>query len=177
MVEIVRHDPSWVFVYAAIKDHLKKLLGSCVEDIHHIGSTAVPGLDAKPFIDVDIILSNTGDMSKCRMLLERAGYEARGSRHGDGVWAFMIRSPLPGQRIYLCPPNSETHKRRKLFRDILRSHDDIRQDYAALKKVLAEHHSHDGDAYTVAKTDFIRNILSRHQNIHDAGTSRQNPPR
>ncbi|KXG87940.1 GrpB family protein [Agrobacterium bohemicum] len=176
-VKIVPHDPSWSSIYVMIEGRLKNLLGSKIAEIHHIGSTAVPGLDANPFIDVDIVLSDIIDIDPCRLLLEQAGYEARGSRHGDGVWAFMIRSPLPGQRIYLCPPKNETHRQRLLFCDILRFHDDIRQDYAALKKMLAERHSHDGDAYTVAKTDFIRNILTRYQNIHDAGTSRQNPPR
>lgn len=176
-VEIVTHDPSWPSIYRTIEGQLKGLLGAKAAEIYHVGSTAVPGLDAKPFIDVDVVLSDITDIDPCRLLLAQAGYEARGSKHGDGVWAFMIRNPLPGQRIYLCPPNSETHRQRLVFRDILRFHDDIRQDYTALKKLLAERHPHDGDAYTVAKADFIRNILSLHKNIHDAGTSRQNPPR
>lgn len=176
-VEIVPHNPSWPSIYVMIEGRLKNLLGSKAAEIHHIGSTAVPGLDAKPFIDVDVVLSKTADIDPCRLLLEQSGYEPRGSRHGDGVWAFMLRSPPPGQRIYLCPPNSETHEHRLLFLDILRFRDDIREEYAILKKALAERHSRDGDAYTVAKTDFIRNILSRHHNTNDAGTSRQNPPR
>jgi GrpB-like predicted nucleotidyltransferase (UPF0157 family) len=177
LVEIVPYDSNWPQQFTAIKAKLKELLGSRAASIEHIGSTAVPGLPAKPFIDIDIVLPDAAVMDTCRKLLENAGYEPRGSSYGDGVWAFMIRNPLPGQRVYLCPHDSVTHKKRMIFRDILRSSSDIAAAYTLLKKELAKRHTHDGDAYTAAKKEFICKAAEGILHFYDAGTSRLDPPR
>lgn len=89
--------------------------------------------------------------------MELAGFEPRGHRHGDGVYAFMVRDPLPGLRVYLCPPGSETHQNRMRFRDILRQNPSLANDYATLKMMLAETYEHDDDAYTRAQSaSFVR---------------------
>lgn len=91
-----------------------------------------------------------------------AGYEARGNRHDDAVWAFMKRSGTPHQRIYLCPPENRTHARRMVFRDHLRLHAESATAYAALKQELARKFPYDGDANTAAKTAFIDRIVDGH---------------
>ncbi|PVE63887.1 hypothetical protein DC415_15620 [Agrobacterium tumefaciens] len=67
---------------------------------------------------------------------------------------------MPGLRVYLCPPNSLTHQDRLRFRDILRQNPSLANHYATLKMALAEKYMDDGDAYTRAKSDFIRETLN-----------------
>lgn len=159
-VEIVPYDASWPIAFEKIRQDIKILLPGKFLEIEHIGSTAVPGLSAKPCIDVDIILGDLTEIDLCRAILEKAGFEPRGSRYGDGVWAFLRRNALPHQRLYLCPPNSLTHARRMLFRDRLRGNSELALQYQTLKLQLAQRHEYDGDAYTRAKTDFINKVIA-----------------
>ena len=158
-VEIVPYDASWPLEFEKIRQDIQILLPGKFLDIEHIGSTAVVGLSAKPCIDVDIILDDLTEMDFCRAALEDAGYEPRGSRYGDGVWAFLRRGALPHQRLYVCPPDSLTHTRRVLFRDRLRENSDLALQYQRLKLQLVQRYEYDGDAYTRAKTDFINTII------------------
>ncbi|CDZ57353.1 GrpB family protein [Neorhizobium galegae] len=154
-VEIVDYDPSWPACFAEAALRLAALLGDLVVSIDHVGSTAVPGLAAKPLIDIDATLRSAADMPAASGHLHSWGYEPRGSRHGDGVWAFLLRGE-PGQRAYLCPPDNETHRKRMLFRDRLRANADLAVQYEGLKYKLALEFRLDGDSYTSAKSEFIR---------------------
>ncbi|WP_105401979.1 MULTISPECIES: GrpB family protein [Neorhizobium] len=154
-VEIVDYDPSWPACFAEAAHGLAALLGDMVVSIDHVGSTSVPGLAAKPLIDIDVTLRSTTDIPASSTLLHSLGYEPRGSRHGDGVWAFLLRGE-PGQRVYLCPPDNETHRKRMLFRDRLRADADLAAAYERLKRDLALEFPLDGDGYTSAKSEFIR---------------------
>ncbi|KQZ97482.1 hypothetical protein ASD74_09930 [Rhizobium sp. Root564] len=160
LVEIVPYNADWPRLYREIQDRLEALLGEIAEGIEHVGSTAVPGLVAKPYIDIDVVLKHSTHMEEGRARMQAAGLEPRGSRHGDGVFAFMLRDPLPGLRVYLCPPNSLTQQNRLRFRDILRQNPSLANHYATLKMALAEKYKDDGDAYTRAKSDFIRETLN-----------------
>ncbi|MNL57617.1 hypothetical protein D3C87_1811930 [compost metagenome] len=99
-------------------------------------------------------------MDFCRTSLEEVGYEPRGSRYGDGVWAFLRRDTLPHQRLYLCPPDNLTHYHRILFRDRLRANINLASRYQVLKLQLAQQHEYNGDAYTRAKTEFINTVIT-----------------
>jgi GrpB-like predicted nucleotidyltransferase (UPF0157 family) len=159
-VEIVPYDALWPIEFEKIRQDIEMLLPGEFREIEHIGSTAVPGLSAKPCIDVDIILDDVIEMDFCRAILEEAGFEPRGSRYGDSVWAFLRRNALPHQRLYLCPPGSVTHARRILFRNRLREDSALARQYQTLKLQLAQRHEYDGDAYTRAKTDFINTVIA-----------------
>lgn len=163
VVEIVPYDPSWPQIYCDVEKSLRALLKDAVKSIDHVGSTSVPGLAAKPCIDVDVVLSDIAYLHECRILMEGSDYEPRGSRYGDGVWAFMMRDPLPGRRVYLCPTDSGTHFKRMRFRDILRNSHYIAETYGELKQKLAQIYREDGDGYTRAKADFIENVLKQHR--------------
>ena len=159
LVEIVPYDDSWPQLFLEITKELQDILGPSVIAIEHIGSTAVPGLPAKPVIDVDVVISTASHVASARAALVTRGYEARGNRYDDGVWAFLKRSCRPQQRVYLCPPENRTHERRLVFRDFLRSHAETAAAYATLKTELARKFPYDGDAYTAAKGDFINQIV------------------
>ncbi|TWD55212.1 HAD superfamily hydrolase (TIGR01509 family) [Agrobacterium vitis] len=162
-VEIVDYDPAWPQHFAEASRNLSAILKGAVSLIDHVGSTAVPELAAKPKIDIDVTLTEGASISDACEKLERAGYEPRGARYGDGVFAFLLHgnpeAGNPGYRVYLCPPHCETHLKRMIFRDCLRRDPELAQIYAALKKQLAEHYRYDGDAYTKAKSAFIAKTI------------------
>ena len=160
-VELVPYDPNWPAAFRRIRDKLERLLTPYVVDIEHIGSTSIPGLAAKPLIDIDIILRSSDDVPPATQLLLDQDYEPRGNRYDDDVWAFMLRDGKPQERIYLCPPNNQTHQRRIIFRDHLRSHPADMAEYAALKQELAAKFQHDGDRYTAEKRHFVDAIIDK----------------
>lgn len=160
-VEIVPYDAEWPAHFREIAALLKTLLGDRVLDIHHIGSTSIPGMAAKPLIDVDVILPTAADVIDACPLMEAAGYEPRGNRYDTDIFAFMKRTTAPRQRVYLCPEGHATHHRRMQFRDYLRTHPQAASDYQALKLKLAEAFEYDGDGYTAAKAAFVNDIVAR----------------
>lgn len=84
-VELVPYDPAWPEDFERIRDKLERLLTPCVTTIEHIGSTSVPGLAAKPLIDIDIVLRGSADIPLATRILLEQGYEPRGNRHDDEV--------------------------------------------------------------------------------------------
>jgi len=160
-VELAPYDPNWPQDFERIRDKLQRLLAPFVVTIEHIGSTSIPGIAAKPLIDVDIILRNSADISGATQILLEQNYEPRGNRYDDDVWAFMMRDSQPPERVYLCPPNNQTHERRMIFRNYLRAHPAEAVAYAKLKLKLAEIHRHDGDRYTAEKRPFIDAIIEK----------------
>ncbi|MGY5775667.1 GrpB family protein [Rhizobium sp. LEGMi135b] len=160
-VELVPYDPRWPEDYERIREKLERLLAPYIVTIEHIGSTSIPGIAAKPLIDIDIILRGSADVPAATQILLGEHYEPRGNRYDDDVWAFMRRDGRPPERIYLCPPNNRTHELRVIFRDYLRAHPSEATAYAALKLELAEIHRHDGDRYTAEKRHFVDAIIEK----------------
>ena len=118
-------------------------------------------MPAKPLIDIDVTLSSLAEVPEASGRLVEAGYEARGNRYDDDVWAFLLKGSAPKLRVYLCPPRNRTHERRLVFRDYLRHHDEAAEAYAILKRQLAARFADDGDRYTAEKSDFVREILAK----------------
>ncbi|MBB4243786.1 MULTISPECIES: GrpB family protein [Rhizobium] len=160
-VELVPYDPRWLEDYKRIREKLEGLLAPHVMTIEHIGSTSIPGIAAKPLIDIDIILRSAADVPAATRILLEQNYEPRGNRYDDDVWAFMRRNGTPPERIYLCPPNNQTHEHRVIFRDYLRKHPAEAAAYAALKLKLAQLHRYDGDRYTAEKRHFVDAIIEK----------------
>jgi GrpB-like predicted nucleotidyltransferase (UPF0157 family) len=169
LVEIVPYDQSWPGIFSAMEADLRQLLGSKAVAIDHIGSTSVPGLPAKPLIDIDVTLNGLVDIPTASAALIEAGYHPRGNRYDDDVWAFLHSGSMPRQRVYLCPPQNETHRRRLIFRDHLRNHGDVAMAYASLKERLARLFPYDGDRYTAEKSGFINDVIERACSAGDHG--------
>ena len=160
-VELVPCDPRWPGDFERIREKLERLLAPYVVTIEHIGSTSIPGIVAKPLIDIDIILRSSADVPAATRILLEQNYEPHGNRYDDDVWAFMRRDGRPPERIYLCPPNNRTHERRVIFRDYIRAHPAEAAAYAALKLELAGMHRHDGDRYTAEKRHFVDAVIEK----------------
>lgn len=167
-VEIVAYDPAWPQDFERISTKLELLLTPYVMAIEHIGSTSIPGIAAKPLVDIDIILRSSADIAAATRILLDQSYEPRGNRYDDDVWAFMLRNGKPPERVYLCPPKNRTHEKRIIFRDHLRAHRADAEAYVNLKLELAELHRHDGDRYTAEKRHFVDAIIEKAEGMRRA---------
>lgn len=160
VVEIVAYDAEWPQRFQAERDALVRLLGRwLVGAPEHIGSTSVPGLAAKPVIDIMApvaSLAASRDAVPCAAELGYCHYpyQAR-SMH----W---FCKPSPARRthhLHLVPLGSRLWQERLAFREALRSSAELRAEYEALKRELAARFRTDRDAYTEAKTPFVRRVL------------------
>jgi GrpB-like predicted nucleotidyltransferase (UPF0157 family) len=167
-VEIVDYDPAWPALFAAERGRLLALLDGLVDDVHHIGSTAVQGLAAKPKIDMDAVLRANGLLPEAIERVRSGGaYDYHGDPYGDGRWTFT-RGRSSGTRLYLCGPDNEAHAKRLLFCNWLRTHPNDAAAYAALKRKLAVAAKDDFAFYTKGKSDFVAGILRRAAAHHDS---------
>ena len=170
-VAVVPYDPRWPELFRREKEHLRNCLpGNLIGRIEHFGSTAVPGLAAKPVVD---ILVEVADLQATRArivpVLESQGYDYfwRPTRGDDGppfyAW-FIKRDPSSGTRthhIHMVEPHFAEHWDRLLFRDYLIDHPQAAEEYQNLKLRLAAAHPNDRVAYTKGKTAFILQVTEQ----------------
>ncbi|OZM76239.1 GrpB family protein [Pseudonocardia sp. MH-G8] len=158
-IVIVEYDPTWPDRFAAERARIVGALGSSARRVDHIGSTAVPGLAAKPIIDIDLSVRDPDDEPSYLPALERAGYRLRVRQPGHR----MVRTAALDVHVHICGEGSEWERRHLLFRDRLRLDPADREAYAALKRALAEREWADMNAYAEAKGALIAEITARAQ--------------
>jgi GrpB-like predicted nucleotidyltransferase (UPF0157 family) len=158
-ITIVAHDPTWADRFAAERARIVAALGSAARRVDHIGSTAVPGLAAKPIIDIDLSVADPDDEPSYLPALEGAGYRLRVRQPGHR----MVRTDALDVHVHVCGVGSEWERRHLLFRDWLRRDAGDREAYAALKCALAEREWADMNAYAEAKGALIAEITARAQ--------------
>ncbi|MGH8907148.1 MAG: GrpB family protein [Egibacteraceae bacterium] len=160
LVEIVPYDPLWPGRFEAEREGLAEVLAPWLDGgIHHVGSTAVPGLAAKPVID---IMAGVRDLDEARAAispLAALGYVNAPYRD----WLVWFCKPHFSHRthhLHLVEPRHPEWAARLAFREILRKDHRAAADYQRLKEHLAARFRNDREAYTDAKTDFIRSTLA-----------------
>jgi GrpB-like predicted nucleotidyltransferase (UPF0157 family) len=157
-LELAAPDPDWPSTFAAWKERLAGALGPVAERIDHVGSTAVPGLAAKPTIDIQISVQGLEDEDRYAGPLERSGLQLR-SRDSLHVY---FRPPATRPRdvhVHVCESGGRWEREHLLFRDYLRAHPQAAARYAAVKEELLVVWSDDRWGYTEAKSDCILGIL------------------
>lgn len=170
-IEVVDYDPAWAGMFEDWKRRLLTILPDLLDEVHHIGSTSVPGLSAKPKIDIDAVLLGGAALPEAIERLKSLDQLVfHGDPYGDGMWTFTSGHGSYGARLYLCGPDNATHRRRVLFRDWLRSHPDDAEAYAALKRGLAVGANGDWKAYTGGKAEFVARIVACASSSAPAGT-------
>jgi GrpB-like predicted nucleotidyltransferase (UPF0157 family) len=132
-----------------------------VAGIEHIGSTAVPGLAAKPIIDMDVLLVSAADLPLAIARLASVGYQHVGELGITGREAFLSPPQVCPHHLYVCQPGNSEYGRHIAFRDYLRTHPQDADAYAGLKRNLAGRFVDNRDAYTEAKSGFVTTILQR----------------
>jgi GrpB-like predicted nucleotidyltransferase (UPF0157 family) len=160
-VIVVDYDPAWVGVFEALRKQIAGVLGDTASAIEHIGSTAVPGLAAKPIIDIDVLLTSETVLPEAIERLARLGYVHQGDLGISEREAFLTPSGAPAHHLYVCPPNSREFQRHVAFRDYLRTHPTEAKAYGDLKKALAARFRDDREAYMAGKDEFVRELVAR----------------
>ncbi len=158
MISISPYDASWPRSYELIRERVGHALGEIALGVEHVGSTAVPGLAAKPIIDVDVLVER-GRLQEAIRRLGEIGYEHEGDLGIQGREAFRSRLPGPAHHLYVCVAGTPEWERHLRFRDRLRASASLAAKYAELKLALARRHAGDRDAYTEAKARFVERVL------------------
>jgi GrpB-like predicted nucleotidyltransferase (UPF0157 family) len=130
----------------------------------HVGSTAVPGLAAKPVVDIDAVVPSAEDVPLAVERLERAGYRYEGDLGIPGREAFEPPADAPWHHLYVLAAEGEELRLHLVFRDHLRDHPEKARAYAALKRQAAQRVSDDRLAYTDSKTGFVKRVLAQRPN-------------
>ena len=137
------------------------MLDELATAIEHVGSTAVPGLAAKPVIDIDVLLRSASDLPLAIARLASLGYEHRGDLGVTGREAFRAPPNDFPHHLYVCPPDNAEYKRHIAFRNYLLTHPEEANAYVRLKRNLADKFGLDRIAYNEAKSEFVADILRR----------------
>ncbi|MBW8060257.1 MAG: GrpB family protein [Solirubrobacterales bacterium] len=159
-IRLSPYDPAWPARFEEERAALAEAIGEwTVGGIHHVGSTAVPGLKAKPIIDILVGVRDLEESQECFEPLARLGYLYAPYLPDEMHW---FCKPHPSRRthhLHLVPAGARRYADELAFRDRLRADPRIAADYGALKRMLAERFAQDRESYTAAKSDFIRRVL------------------
>jgi len=170
IIYLADYDPRWPQMYEEERARIVSAIGERAADVQHVGSTSIPGIAAKPIIDIAVHLNSLVDALYCITPLTELGYECLGEFGIPGRIYFrkLTASPLPGQshdgvgrthQIHMYELGHEQYEKQIVFRDYLRAHAAAAREYEALKRDLAVRHAGDIEAYANAKSDFVQSIL------------------
>ncbi|HEY5639925.1 MAG TPA: GrpB family protein [Dehalococcoidia bacterium] len=164
-IVIADYDPRWPAMYAEEGARISEAAGEWLLGIEHVGSTSVPGLAAKPIVDVMPGLRSLDDAPHVISAMEELGYQYIPEYEDElPERRYFVRPPGRGYRhkrlfhIHAVETTSEFWRRHLAFRDYLRLHPETAAEYAALKRRLADEYGSDREGYTEAKTGFITRI-------------------
>jgi GrpB-like predicted nucleotidyltransferase (UPF0157 family) len=161
-IVVVPYDPRWTGQYEAEADRLASILGDELLASHHIGSTAVPGLAAKPIIDILLVVRSVFTLDGYNERLRLAGYIAKGENGIPGRRYFLKGSTVErSHHVHAFEAAHPGVQRHLDFRDFLRAHPEACAGYGELKSTLARRHPHDIEAYMQGKETLILDILAR----------------
>ena len=159
-IEVVNYDPAWREEFEAIQARLLPALGELCIGIEHVGSTSVPGLAAKPIVDIDVVTSSRGLFPAVRDALGALGYIHRGNLEIPGRESFQRPPDTVPHHLYVCSVDTPNLHDHLLLRDTLRARPDLRDRYAEAKRAMAKLHPHDIDAYIDGKGPVIAEIMA-----------------
>ncbi len=168
-IAIVDYDPNWPALFEAERGRILSATGHLVVVIEHVGSTAVPGLAAKPVIDIMAAVRHLDDARKCIEPLHAVGYEYVPEYEAELPERRYFHKGPSGDRthhLHMVELTSDFWKRHLLFRDYLRAHPGTARQYQELKRRLAAQFGADRSGYTEAKGPFIRAVEEKARAIN-----------
>ncbi len=162
-IRVVPYDPDWVVRFEHERVLLEQMLAPWLSGgVHHIGSTAVPGLAAKPILDM---MAGVADLPAARpavVVLEGHGW-VHAPHRPEAYWFYRPRTSVGHEHthnLHLTQPGSALWRERLAFRDALRGDPALREEYQELKVHLAQRHGDDGNGYTADKRAFVARVLA-----------------
>ena len=159
-VELAEHDGSWAATYRELETRIREALGETAVVVEHCGSTSVPGLAAKPVVDVLLLVPDPTDEAAYVPQLEAAGFPFA-LREPDWHEHRLFRKLEPRVNLHVFAVGSPEAERMLAFRDRLRSHPDERERYEAAKRELATRRWERVQDYADAKTEVVEGIIER----------------
>lgn len=166
-VEVVADREEWRTQFGRIAEELRRAFVKVPSArIEHVGSTAVPGLAAKPILDVDVIVPSA-EMRSAIAAMETLGYVHRGDLGVAGREAFLAPDEDPRRNVYVCEAGTLNARNHLAVRDVLRPRDDLRDEYAAVKYALAADPDMDIGTYIAGKSDVLQRVLAESSLVTD----------
>ncbi|MEK7103362.1 MAG: GrpB family protein [Patescibacteria group bacterium] len=169
MIHFQEYNPQWTEKYVQESQRIRDVLGSDVIDIQHIGSTAIPGLSAKPIIDMAVLVDSIEGIEYFVKKVESLGYEYKSDMSSVERIFFRKGNPVEYHLSIACPQHTFWN-RNITFRDYLRTHPDVVKEYQDLKlKNLSKTPESDFDdlsrskIYNQGKSEFVQKVLNRAQ--------------
>jgi GrpB-like predicted nucleotidyltransferase (UPF0157 family) len=160
-IEVVPYDPFWEVLFEQESSRIKDVIAEGLVDVHHIGSTSVPGLSAKPIIDMMPEVLNLDVLDDFNLAMEGLGYIVMGEFGIPGRRFYMKGLIDRTHHVHAFERGSEGLNRHLAVRDFLRDHFDEAAAYADLKMKLAAQFPHDNDGYCDGKHDFVQQLERR----------------
>lgn len=160
-VRLVPYDPGWRALFEEEKARICKSLGEPAPDVQHVGSTAVPGIDAKPIVDMAMAVDDPNDAeSTIRASLDALGWELRHEAVLTGNRLFFVKGQPRTHHLHVVERDSDVWTDMLLFRDFLLEHPDVAAKYCSFKKDLAKEFATNREAYTRGKGPFIESAIA-----------------
>ena len=157
-VGVASYNPNWKNMYKEESEKIKNILNDIIIDIHHIGSTAIPGVKAKPVIDILVEVKDIEEVDQYNHKMEELGYEAMGEYGIPKRRFFRKGGNKRTHHIHIFQAGNEEIERHINFKKYLITNPDRRQEYSKLKEKLANKYTYDVENYTNGKSDFIKEI-------------------
>ena len=162
-VQLVAHEPAWARSFALEREQLIAAAGHLLPEVEHVGSTSVPGLIAKPILDIAARVRRRDDLPGLAKLLAPLGWIDRGDKGPTGGYHLFVRESAPAVRthhLHVVPVGEPGWADYIVFRDALRGSEALRKAYAAEKRRLAVAFVGSRRDYTAGKSDFVRRVLA-----------------
>lgn len=159
-IHLAPYDPEWPAMFEQLAGRIRQALGVRALLLEHVGSTSVPGLSAKPVIDIVLAVEESADEAAYVPLLEAHGFVLR-IREPDWFEHRLLKSTDIAANLHVFSMNCAENRGMLAFRDRLRTNDDDRREYEAAKRALAERTWQYVQDYADAKSEVIRTILDR----------------
>jgi GrpB-like predicted nucleotidyltransferase (UPF0157 family) len=177
---LVAYSADWENEYRQLSERLGSALGGLITGMHHVGSTSIPGMVAKPIIDIDVVISDYGVIDAVSRRLAMLGYTNEGERGIPDRIAFArADSRVPhgepelewmAHHLYVCPAFSRELQRHLAFRDHLRVSSEARAEYGRIKLLIEQETNGDKQAYAELKEvrarEFVEGVLASHGKAH-----------
>lgn len=158
VVRLVPYNPEWVQIFESERAALLTEVSAYILDIQHVGSTSIPGMRAKPIVDIAIAVADFEEARVCIPPIEALGYEYKGE-FGIPHRHYFVKGDPRLFHIHMSEINDQPWQNLLLFRDYICQHPSVAKEYAELKTQLALKYPQDRSAYLDGKADFIERIL------------------
>lgn len=155
------YQESWKTKFKKEKAKLEKVFNDIIVKIHHIGSTAIPAIKAKPIIDILVVVEAINKVERYNDKMKALGYEPKGEFGIENRRFFQKGGNNRTQHVHIFQQGDNEIKRHLNFRDYMNAHPEQAHKYSQLKETLADKYPHDINKYNEGKSDFIAEIDSK----------------